>query len=172
LPISSPSNLSVCAAVNKNLGLIYYEYQHQSYDGDSFYMFLTNLSFYLQDIEMNNLCFVLDNCSIHCHEDLDYLTQKFNITLKFLPPYSPMLNPIEETFSELKQKIKTLFSTTKKDKIINIQRLPKGTKSLARRQILEEALIEAANDISHESISSYVNHMVSLIPKALGKMDL
>ena len=104
---------------------------------------------------MNNLCFVLDNCSIHCPEELDYLTQKFNITLKFLPPYSPMLNPIEETFSELKQKIKTFFSTTKNYIIINIQRLQKDTKSLTRRHILEGALIEGANDISHETISSY-----------------
>ena len=52
---------------------------------------------------------LMDNCSIH---HLDRITQMIQCTgalLKFLPPYSPDLNPIELVFSKAKAFIKANY---------------------------------------------------------------
>lgn len=49
---------------------------------------------------------ILDNCSIHHVEELIDLLNYSGILLLFLPPYSPDLNPIELTFSYIKQYLK------------------------------------------------------------------
>ena len=45
---------------------------------------------------------VLDNCSIHHVADVVKVIEEAGILLMYLPPYSPDLNPIEETFSSIK----------------------------------------------------------------------
>jgi len=42
---------------------------------------------------------VLDNCAIHKTRVLQEIVEGFGRVLLFLPPYSPDLNPIEESFS-------------------------------------------------------------------------
>ncbi|GBC30237.1 IS630 family transposase [Rhizophagus irregularis DAOM 181602=DAOM 197198] len=50
-----------------------------------------------------NSVLVLDNAKIHHDQELlDYL-DAFGVKVKFLPPYSPDLNPIETAFSTIKQ---------------------------------------------------------------------
>ena len=45
---------------------------------------------------------VMDNASVHHTQEVITLFQSVGILLLFLPPYSPDLNPIEETFSYIK----------------------------------------------------------------------
>ena len=45
---------------------------------------------------------VMDNCSIHQVPEVIELLEDAGIITLFLPPYSPDLNPIEETFSSVK----------------------------------------------------------------------
>ena len=45
---------------------------------------------------------VMDNASVHHTHEVISLFQSVGILLLFLPPYSPDLNPIEETFSYIK----------------------------------------------------------------------
>ena len=52
---------------------------------------------------MENSILILDNCSIHHVEETLSLLQNSGIFVIFLPPYSPDLNPIELTFSYIKQ---------------------------------------------------------------------
>ena len=49
---------------------------------------------------------VMDNCSIHHVQELGELLNNTGILHFFLPPYSPDLNPIELTFSYIKQYLK------------------------------------------------------------------
>jgi transposase len=49
---------------------------------------------------------VLDNAKIHHGDDVLALTDRFNIRIEYLPPYSPDLNPIEEAFSKIKHFIR------------------------------------------------------------------
>jgi transposase len=42
---------------------------------------------------------LMDNCGIHTSETLRELVEEQGCRLEFTPPYSPDLNPIEESFS-------------------------------------------------------------------------
>jgi len=42
---------------------------------------------------------VLDNCAIHKVHAIRDIVEAQGVVLVFLPPYSPDLNPIEESFS-------------------------------------------------------------------------
>lgn len=45
---------------------------------------------------------IMDNCSVHHMQEVKQLFKDAGVLLFFLPPYSPDLNPIEETFSFVK----------------------------------------------------------------------
>jgi hypothetical protein len=45
---------------------------------------------------------VLDNVRIHHNNEILALTDHFGVLIKYLPPYSPDLNPINEVFSLIK----------------------------------------------------------------------
>lgn len=45
---------------------------------------------------------IMDNCTIHHVPEVKRIFTDAGIPIFFLPPYSPDLNPIEETFSYIK----------------------------------------------------------------------
>lgn len=49
---------------------------------------------------------VMDNASFHRKKELSQIAEKHHITLIFLPPYSPELNPIEKFWANLKHWLK------------------------------------------------------------------
>ena len=49
---------------------------------------------------------ILDNATIHKSAELRDMCEEKGVLLKFLPPYSPDYNPIENTFKDLKAWIK------------------------------------------------------------------
>ena len=49
---------------------------------------------------------VLDNASIHHSERIQQLIDATGALIRYLPPYSPDLNPIEEVFAQVKQFLK------------------------------------------------------------------
>ena len=57
---------------------------------------------------------VLDNASCHTHLKIAPVLKKTRSTLKYLPPYSPELNPIEKLWASVK-KIMTKLSFQTKD---------------------------------------------------------
>lgn len=55
---------------------------------------------------------IMDNLSSHKRERVRKLIESCDATLKFLPPYSPDLNPIEMVFSKIKQSLRSLAART------------------------------------------------------------
>ena len=51
---------------------------------------------------------IMDNCSIHHVPEVVKAIQDVGALLHFLPPYSPDFAPIEETFSKVKQAMKSI----------------------------------------------------------------
>ncbi len=56
---------------------------------------------------------VMDNLSSHKGERIRRLIEATGAELRFLPPYSPDMNPIEMIFSKIKQLLRTLSCRTK-----------------------------------------------------------
>ena len=50
---------------------------------------------------------VMDNCAIHRKADIQDLCASVGAVAVFLPPYSPMFNPIEKLFGTVKQYFKS-----------------------------------------------------------------
>ena len=53
-----------------------------------------------------NSVIIMDNASIHHVPEVIDLLEGVGVVIRFLPPYSPDLNPIEEVFSKVKYAIK------------------------------------------------------------------
>ena len=51
---------------------------------------------------MASVVVVMDNSSIYHTQEVVSLIEDVGVTVHFLPPYSPNLNPIEEAFSKAK----------------------------------------------------------------------
>lgn len=57
---------------------------------------------------------ILDNASVHKSTELTNLFAEHGCTFLFLPPYSPELNPIEQCWAWVKQKLYQLMSQSKR----------------------------------------------------------
>ena len=62
----------------------------------------------------SNSILVLDNATIHHVQSVLELIKEIGCLVLFLPPYSPDLNPIEETFSKIKYDLKANDSLIQK----------------------------------------------------------
>ncbi len=59
------------------------------------------------------LCLILDNYSVHKSVFIKKIALHLNITLIYLPPYSPHLNPIEQIWRQMKREIKHYYLKSK-----------------------------------------------------------
>ena len=102
--VSAIANISVS-------GLLDVKVVKGTVDGEVFYDYIqTHLLPHLMPYNGVNphSVVVLDNCSIHHVEGIASMIEEVSVIVHFLPPYSPDLNPIEETFSKVKAEMKYL----------------------------------------------------------------
>ncbi len=76
-------------------------------NGDVFEDFVrTSLLPMLMPFNGINSVVILDNASLHHMESVTAMINVVGALVRFLPPYSPDLNPIEEVFSKVKSVLK------------------------------------------------------------------
>jgi len=112
-------NISVSAAIMKNK-LITFKIQDRPYKGETFLEFIQNLCGKLNSLEILTGKIIMDNASIHKGDRVRHFLEQKGFELVFLPPYSPQLNPIEETFGKWKHLIKVQNCDTIEDLMIKI----------------------------------------------------
>lgn len=83
-------------------------------------------------------CVIMDNCSIHKGKEIKKAIEEAGAKLIFLPPYSPEFSPIENMWSKVKNKLKSLAARTYKE--------------------LEEAIITALAAVTLENIHHWFTH--------------
>jgi transposase len=109
VPANRGQNVS-CMCVITMDGLIAFEYKRGAYNGESFINFIENkLSMFFWSNPEKIL--IMDNARFHHSRDVLQKLNSLGINHKFLPAYSPQLNPIEEFFSMLKSRFSTFRST-------------------------------------------------------------
>lgn len=97
---SKGHNLSVGAAMDIN-GPVYHERQFLPYNSDRFISFLKEIVKRLPTVESKETVLVMDNVAFHrCYNTTSWMDAN-GVKYMFLPPYSPMLNPIEFCFSKV-----------------------------------------------------------------------
>ena len=138
-PTSSPGkNMTVSVLVSLERGLVLYRIAEQSttsvifqdfmYEVSVMYLFIINYSMHFKQASerirhQNDAIIVLDNLRSH----KDAIMSPLHL-LKFLPPYSPFLNPIESVFSCVKAAIKRELATRRSE----LAQLVEATKVMNR----------------------------------------
>lgn len=81
---------------------------------------------FLYEVRKSNMCdhliLILDNFPTHKSGLVKATAKKLGITLVYLPPYSPELNPIEEVWKSIRRELSTAFYLTKQELQILIQK--------------------------------------------------
>lgn len=96
---------SLLAAIHPTEGIIATALQERPFNKESFLAFL---KFLLPVLPSTTKAILMDNVSFHKTTAVRDLLGCHGITPLFIPPYSPRCNPIEEVFSVLKRKFRTL----------------------------------------------------------------
>jgi transposase len=97
-----------------------------------------------------NSVLILDNAKIHHAKSLrplyEMLEKSYGISILFLPPYSPFLNPIEYAFSKIKEEV--------------------GKGEWTTNEGLVNAIEVAVSHISKEDARGYIEHVKKYLPQA------
>lgn len=101
-PTQRGNNLSTCAAISID-GVVHFKSQFCPFNHGNFLEFLDGLEKLLNK-ELNNVL-IMDNVRFHHHALVKEWISRNNLSVLYLPPYSPFLNPIEETFSKVSNSI-------------------------------------------------------------------
>ena len=104
--------------MSDQVGLLYHEVHMMSVTKQVFANYIFNLKIILG---AEPAVIILDNAPCHSNIDQDFP----EVEIKYLPPYSPFLNPIENSFSVLKSAIKRHLQ-------FNAERSHAGDSSLKR----------------------------------------
>ncbi|TBU20508.1 DDE-like endonuclease, partial [Hamiltosporidium tvaerminnensis] len=97
-------NISVVAAMNK-YGMIYHKIHERAVNGEDFKLSIKEINESCQRQGISIPIFVMDNARIHHYRGLNDDEEIASYRLKYLPPFSPFLNPIKNVFSVWKNKV-------------------------------------------------------------------
>lgn len=100
-----PKNISVYCAITKN-GIIKETHRDAAFDTDSFTLFIDELRAEIEQKGMTKVAIIMDNVPFHKSTIIRTKIEEKSHMLLFLPPYSPFLNPIENSFSKIKQHVR------------------------------------------------------------------
>jgi transposase len=56
--------------------------------------------------------FIFDNAAVHKSKELKALFKQYGCIIKYLPPYSPDLNPIEKLWGSIKKRLRSYYDNT------------------------------------------------------------
>jgi transposase len=107
-PANCGGNISLVGAIRLKKKPVLYPFDGPV-DGERFLSFLDNQL--LQTLEPGDVV-IMDNCRIHHIKEVTERLLAVGARPLFMPPYSPELNPIEETWSLIKATFKSLETRT------------------------------------------------------------
>ena len=153
---SKGKNLNLLMAVAPATGLYYHELEEGTVNAQRFDTFLQNLERIIGDF---NVVVVLDNAPVHNGAQMD----EDGHFLKRLPPYSPMLNPIEGCFSSIKANVKRNLNARMHEIVDRGAAAAAGlTLVQHRRRILREcvtSVLDQGEAVTQEKVQNLFGHI-------------
>lgn len=152
-------NLTMTFAVSHLNGLVHHDLQSGAMTCDSFKQFLENLTTRLsRDVTYT---FIFDNAPAHRRASDANLPG--NITLRWLPPYSPFLNIVENCFSMWKSRVKRQLAECRSQIL---------SSSHDERTAILSNIAEQCASVSSEEASSFFRHLQSYLPKCFTRENI
>nr|XP_047136013.1 uncharacterized protein LOC124813258 [Hydra vulgaris] len=148
-PANRGKNVSLICAVS-TIGVLAYETKTGGWNADSFCTFITTMMApAIRNANVEAPVLVMDNCKFHWSLSVRQTLASHGIAIKYLPAYTPQLNPIEEFFSSLKHTYKQ-------------GERPRNTDEVIRK-------LKNIMDTTEFNIVPFYNHMRSYINQALAR---
>jgi hypothetical protein len=162
----------VCLAVSATHGLISYDINDRAFDRESFGIFIDSLAEEISVCQIANACFVLDNCVIHNVQNVVEACNIFDCDFNYLPPYSPMLNPVEGCIGDVRRAIQTAFATTLRLDVLALATVPYGQRTRGREQLLLQAPTNALPVVTPQLVQAHDHHMMGQFSQMLAEQDV
>lgn len=163
-------NLNLVMAVTDRVGVLYYELHRGTMTKERFQHFLDNLGNVLRATggAMTDVVVVMDNASVHNGATCD------DADIKYLPPYSPFLNPIENCFSTFKLKLREVLR--EESVTAQIMNVPVGLSAAEHRlqvlQIEAAKILEDMETISGATVSNMCRHLMTYMHRCSIESDI
>lgn len=158
-------NLSFKLAISPTTGMVAYSFHFGGTTSAIFNDFLQAVSEAANNNEVTYL--IMDNAP--CHKNA--ASRNPAHVVKFLPPHSPFLNPIENCFSAWKWTVKNKLSTEEIQRTLHADN-DHETKAARRRRILTEVGTEAIATITPDKCQAWYRHSLTYLPKCQGLNDI
>ena len=95
---------------------------------------------------------VMNNAPIHTHQDIQKYIESRGYGCVYLPPYSPALNPIEESWAVCKSKVKR--------------------EKLLKEETLTSRITDACNKVLLSDLKGFCRHSMSMFEDCLNKKPI
>ncbi|CAG8512328.1 11995_t:CDS:10, partial [Cetraspora pellucida] len=142
-------NITVIAAINKN-GVLNYIAYLGSANADTFAKFIQELIFLVPTNKKKFL--IIDNAKIHRAYIVKDIVEDSSHEIFYLPPYLPFLNPIESTFS----KVKDLVAQNK----------------IRDHETILSRIADAFDAVSEEDCLGWIRHTMTYFDRCLNQEEI
>jgi hypothetical protein len=139
-------NISICCTMSK-CGTFFYKKQIRPFNSESFGEYIDELLGKFEEMGLENVVLIMDNVRFHHSQEVLRKIVEKGHTYRFLPPYSPFLNPIENLFAQWKQLVRDCR--------------PRNENELM--DMIDSCFLE----ITNEHCLGYYRHMLDMILRCL-----
>lgn len=166
---SRGKHLNLIMAIAPNVGLLYHEICVGSVNGERFQIFLDNLSTVIG--EEFRAVVLMDNAPIHRNPGFNVEQHE----IRKLPPYSPMLNSIENAFSCVKAHVKRAMNERMQEildrNLAAAQHLPLTTYRVNILQQIVRTVLESGV-IDEDKCQNWHRRTLTFVPACLNGDDI
>lgn len=152
-------NITSVFAVSNIRGLILHEIFPRAMTGDRFVQFLSRVS---TSSGHGRITFVFDNAPVHRRAGDSAIAETH--TLRWLPPYSPFLNIVEQAFSCWKAGLKR--------QLAEVQYQQLGQRNEERLATLYQLAEQSTAEVTPEKSQAWFRHLQSYLPRCIRKDDI